>query len=350
MEGIVLIIFSLIIFSIPLARKIYFSDIQNKEEKISTSRDLFFDWLKGLSIIAVIIIHVSYFYSFYFGQPHPFFNIINNLSRFAISIFFISSGILLKPLANKKSALTKFYTKKIVRIFLPYIIIVSALAMFTGTSIKHFLYLLISGQAAVPYYFVVVLLQFYLLYPALSLLRNSKIFLYISFLITLSSYLYPETWRIFGIPLFGKYLFFFQYGIYMRNYFIIYQKKYFQTQILFWLSIIIIYWLIVFNFDYRFYNVRLFYGLAIFNFLFLLRDKINLNNWLQKILIKSGQLSLWIFLLHFFVVELFYKLLNNYSHNIYLDFSIILLLSTIVSFGVAYICDIIYKGVLKLFK
>lgn len=349
MEEAQLLIFSLAVFLVAAARNIYFPNPTNDSEISLSSRDYFFDWLKGIAIFAVIVIHVSYFYNFFFEPHSQFFNIINNLSRFTIPIFFICSGILLKPIANR-NGLKKFYGKKIIRIFLPYIIVVSILAILADKNLKDFLYLLITGNASVPYYFVIVLLQFYILYPLLSLGRNSKLFLYISFLISLSSFLYPLSWRLFGAPLFFKFLFFFQYGIYKRNYFLNYQKKDTQKELWFWLSIIIFYLLLIFVFDYRFYNVRLFYGLAIFNLLFMFRDKIKIQNWMSKIIIKAGQLSLWIFLLHFFVVEFFFHRLNSYTHNIYSDFAIIFILSTIFSYLIAYLSDMIYKSILKIFK
>jgi peptidoglycan/LPS O-acetylase OafA/YrhL len=322
-------------------KTVFFPLPANQADVLVLKREPFFDYLKGLAVISVIIIHVFYFYLYKFGHVRiDLFTIINNVLRFTIAIFFICSGILLNP---KVDNWLKFYQDKLVRIFIPYALAVLVIALFYHQSSATFLYNLFSGQAAVPYYFIIVLLQFYLLYPALIIFRKKRWSIYAAFIITLVYYLIFGSLVVFGAYLFLEFLFFFFYGIYYRNDFLQYQRARHKKELWFWGLIITLYLIYSLVYPIKLYNNRYFYGIAIFNLLFYFRNYLMSNSLVNKILTSFGRLSLWIFLLHFAVVYGCYYLINLASVNDYFNFFSVSILAIIISYLVAFMSFKLYN-------
>jgi len=346
MEIFSLIVLTGLVLLIPDWREVYFTSAKTFDHVKMQGRQLIFDWLKGIAIIAVIFIHSSYVFTTYkLVDFNVYFNnLSNNLTRFAIPVFFICSGILLTaPLT--KQAYFEFYKRKLLRIFVPYLLVSFAVAIFWGDTVSQFIYYVITGKALVPFYFIAVLMQFYLLYPLLMKLKKSKLFLPVSFIISIIVTLIPALWNLAGIPLFFKFLFFFSYGLAMRDYFLDYKadKKVART----WLYIGLVYILIVLLSDQRFYNIRLFYGLAVFHLVFYYKDYILNKMKSSKVIINFGKNSLWIFLLHFPVCIGLYLFLIKFNLNYFITFGLIFVLTTIISYWLAKLADYLYKKFLK---
>jgi hypothetical protein len=82
------------------------------------------------------------------------------------------------------------------------------------------LYLVLSGNLLVPYYFIILLLQLYLIYPLLVRLSKHKYFLEGCLVISFVAGSIPELSIYEGFILFPRFLFFFAYGIKLRGYFL----------------------------------------------------------------------------------------------------------------------------------
>ncbi len=356
MEKINLLILTLIVLLIPQFKKIFFSLLtNNKKIFILTKKDIFFNFIKGLAIIAVIIIHICFFYCHYFPElkNNFFFVALNNISRFAIPLFFICSGILLNP-EETKNKLLNFYLKKIIRIFIPYIIISILINYFLfHNSFLISLYNIISGRTLVPYYFIIVLLQFYILYPVLVYLKDKRCFLPTSFVISLICFLFPQCYQFYGVYFFGKFFFLFAYGVSQRNYFLDYtpNKKYIN----FWKFIIVLYITIMIILYYYkpnnnyYYNTRIFFGLAVFNILFYYRNIILTHKKLVTIVANFGEISLWIFLFHFLVMSIIFQCLIK-NINIIFGVPIFFILSLLISYIIGKIFFITYSQIYKINK
>lgn len=340
MGAINLLILSTLILIFPVFWKVFFKPNKISSEIKPGRRILFFDFLKGIAIIAVIIIHViKVSLPFFLENQKNILYMANNILRFAVPFFFIISGILLTP------DLKNFYKRKIARLLIPYAICTIIIVIYYQFDFLKSLKLFITGKASLPYYFFIVLFQFYLLYPLLVKLRMKKWFLQITFLISLACYLLPQTWFIYGIPFFGKYLFFFAYGVQKREYFL--ENKYNKKQIHYWIILITAFIVLNFFLPGIYYNVRLIYGIALFNLIFILKDKINIKNKLNSIITKFGQNSLWIFLTHYLVVLILaysYKIIDNQ----YLAMLFILISSIICSYWLAILCKKMYEGLMKM--
>lgn len=331
-----LLIMSALILIFPIFWSLFFG-ISKKESIEKTGRILFFDYLKGLSIISVIIIHTFGFITTSFKYTETGVDLINNILRFAIPFFFIVSGILLNP--DTKNQLKKFYNRKVVRLATPYTLCVIVIAFYFEKNFIEFLKMFITGEGAVPYYFFIILFQFYLIYPFLVKIKDRKWFLILSFLFSIIFFLIPQTWKILGVPFFGKYLFFFAYGISKRNYFLnnIPNKK----ETVQWLFLIFIFVVLLIVNPAKYYNVRLIYGVTLFNMFFILKDKINLRKYFNLLIIKFGQNSLWIFLIHYLIVRVLGENLSKQSLWIYSTSLIIP--SIILSYWLAKLLDHLYK-------
>lgn len=341
-----IVILSLLVLIFPSFRRVYFRKKPTTPAPQLRGREQFFDVLKGVSIIAVVLIHVVFFLNHTKGLVNNelLLVVLNNLSRFAIPIFFICSGILLKPVKTKAEWLD-FYKRKLLRIFFPYLLVVIFLFLVEPTSITTFLYELFAGKASIPFYFVVVLLQLYLLFPLLSRFRDKKGFLVSSFMISVLFLLSPLPLAPFGFTLFFKFLFFFSYGIYFRDYFLDYKQDIKELYI--WWLIVAAYLLLVLAFPEKYYNHRYFYGLAIFNLLFYYKDKILNCKKLSNFLASFGKYSLWIFLIHFELMILIYPWIIHRGWNYYVVIIFFFIDSLIISYFGAVLCSWLYNKFIK---
>ena len=141
-----------------------------------------FDVLKGLSITAVVLIHVT---SHGVGTFDPtstsyfVYLILNRLSQFAVPTFIFASCVLLSYIHGDDfrtitaGGLKAFYSKRFVRIIPPYLIwtlvyLVVKHIESNGTvrvTWGNYLNLLLRGDGYYHLYFVIVILQVYILLP-----------------------------------------------------------------------------------------------------------------------------------------------------------------------------------------
>jgi surface polysaccharide O-acyltransferase-like enzyme len=98
--------------------------------------------------------------------------ILNQAARFAVPLFILLSGASL-GLSGSVHGIERFYKRRLLKIGIPYIFWVTVYFLYNNRSdfgaitIKSLLRALILGQAAPHLYFIIVILQLYLLYPFL---------------------------------------------------------------------------------------------------------------------------------------------------------------------------------------
>lgn len=301
------ILLTLFVIGVPTFRHLFFHTPTRVQNALFHERIAVFDILKGISITAVIVIHVVYVFLINSRwENHPlFFLWINNVSRFAIPIFLICSGVLLTEEKTIRGWV-HFFQKKAIRIFLPFLFANLVLAFHFHSSFAQFWYDLISGNALVPYYFIVVLAQCYALYPLLIRARHTSWLLPLAFLISLASFLIPPTWELGGFPMVFQYLFFFVYGIVRKNEILSFSEA--RNQLWKWDTLIGADVAIAFVFPGLFYNARFFYGIAVFWILVLVLHQKKSSRFSTRFFALVGTNSLWIYLTHFPVVILLFRL------------------------------------------
>lgn len=346
------------LISLTLLSLVYIAFLQSKgllsglqiDGKVFTTkaeqRSTFFDLAKGVAIIAVVVIHAAALIRF-LGADLPISFLewneyLNRAMRFAIPIFFISSGALLFLKGLDLNSLKGFYLPKVKRLFLPYAVFsflatyaktegVLKLTELIGTALKD----LVTGGALVPYWFIPVLFQLYLIYPLLWYLLVVKRIsppklLFVSFFFSLFSYfLFSDHWfglteYLGGLTFFGPYLFFLVLGMVLKPFFFKNPKEmigkikavgfsYFALAVVF--TYFLTFPLQPFN---DFFNVRLVYGPVIM-IVILYSYLISKGSKIQRLLEKAGQESLYIYLLHFLIMapsaEIIFKLKPQFDLN-----------------------------------
>ncbi len=343
----ILILTYLVFILIPLRKAFLPVDSGRKAYFFTGKRIEYFDFLKGVAVVGVILIHISYLSLDFFKEANTLFIFeLNNLTRFAIPFFLILSGILSTLKYEKKMDLGRYYWSKFLKIYLPFVFFTILAIYLHNKDIHNLLEYLINGRVLTPYYFIILILQFYILFPFLKYFKDSKIFLIFSFLISLSFFLLNINF-ISTVIIFPKFLFFFVYGMYYRNYFVNYKKD--KSSAKPWLFIIFIYLLISVLLPAHYYNFRPFFGLAVFNLLFVCKDSIikKLGN-VYKFVCEAGKNSLWIYFTHFSILTGLFYLTGLFTKNLYLTVAVIFVISVPVCFVVGRLIAVLYNNVLNI--
>lgn len=381
-EGISLLILTiitalylLIIQSLNLVPEVsvFNSDLLKQKPKHRLS---FFDFAKGLAIVAVLLIHVVFLINFYSEDFSSLFlefsQHINRLMRFAIAVFFISSGALLFLEDFKKETLKKFYFTKIKRLILPYAFLSFFSTYISSTEFNGFFDYLttavvqfFTGTALVPYWFIPVLFQLYLIYPLLWYLLvikkiNPTKILGMSFIFSLVSYFlfssYFLKWHSYigGLTFFGGYLFFFTLGIVFKPFFLENKEKimywFNKTKFFYFLALVVSVYLFIGFLDplFEYYNVRLIYGPIVMFLIFYVYQFIK-NTQISKTFEKIGKQSLYIYLLHFIFLLVLFPL-AHFLAVMKINPVVIFITIFIFNFSATYLFVLLIQKIFKLIK
>ncbi len=123
-------------------------------------------YLRGVSIILIVFCHIVAAYGYRYATP---------LGGIGVAIFLFLSGYGLNE-SYKKKGLSRFWVKKIFRVWLPYFIVISiaALTAFGSTSLKDFFLDLLLIKPS--YWFVAfIFLQYIVFWTFSRLLRKRRI-------------------------------------------------------------------------------------------------------------------------------------------------------------------------------
>ena len=193
------------------------------------------DWVRTASMLGVIFLHAS---SGFVSRPSRFSLLgmtpallCNQAARFSVPVFFLLSGLGL-GLSKRENGLPGFWLRRMRRGVLPYVrwsavFFLQSSHFRLSTLLSHgglrtFGRLLLTGGAASHLWFLPVLLQLYLLYPALKwCMRACPLsMLVLSFLLSLYCTLviymplpFPPWWRARLWRLFPVWLFYFTMGM-----------------------------------------------------------------------------------------------------------------------------------------
>lgn len=158
------------------------------------NRNYSIDFLRLISILAVILIHISNAtldYGNYNLNRLPFSFFLTEAPRFAVPVFFLISGYLLMNHYSKNLKASTFYKKRFVKILPPYILWSAIYFVFIDNhtfqqllSVK-FLEDLFTGDASYQLYFIPTILILYLLFPLI--IKYEKMILSSRFVISLTA-------------------------------------------------------------------------------------------------------------------------------------------------------------------
>ncbi len=202
-------------------------------------RITYFDILRGLAIIGVVAIHSAGIgYQFQDTSIQFIGTVIwRQLINFSVPLFLAISGYFLaKKIVENKKDYFSFIRKQIPRVLIPYIlwsILYLGINMIRGAELQSILFKFFTFQSAVPFYFIILIIQYYLLLPVMKKLATSK-GLIISTTISIASCLiifYFRYYTNFDLPLFvyagvfPTWMIFFVLGIYIKLHGIALKKR-----------------------------------------------------------------------------------------------------------------------------
>lgn len=147
-------------------------------------RDYAIDFIRLVSIIAVVVIHTS---TYFLDVTRPFtftfyfLHAINQLVRFAVPLFFAISGFLLAKHYQNIPGVITFYKRRLSKILVPYFFwsLIYFLIIFPNpinlVFSRIFLHDLITGDSSYQLYFIPAIFLLYIIFPLI--IRSKKIFL-----------------------------------------------------------------------------------------------------------------------------------------------------------------------------
>jgi len=166
------------------------------------------DILKGIGMIAVVLIHITAIYT-----SHLTVGVFNSLLQFAVPLYLSVSAILLMNKYKEELNCRAFYKRYMPRIIIPYAvwsIIYCIIYSFRGRKIDNIIDTIFFGQASYHLYFMIIIFQFYLLFPlirkSIKKLKNFKLYtivlviLQVIFLQLNAIYVYPY-FKYLAIPI-----------------------------------------------------------------------------------------------------------------------------------------------------
>ena len=316
-----------------------FPSHHNQRDKQRT-RNQFLDIARGIAMLAVIGIHVIHFF-YYFNPFDPLFlTISNNLLRFAMPFFFIISGILVPAQFKDTKTIPHYYYKKITTLFIPYLCVTVIYDLSIEKNPITIITDILTGNAVLPYYFIVVLFQLFLIAPFLTRLSRHTWFVFTALFISFSSLLIPPTWDIYGFPLFLQYLFFFVYGMHSRGYFLsAYHRNAYTTRLipaLVGLTLSVISWIVIPVYSY---NSQFIYGISAFLIFYALYPFLKNTLYFCAYI---GAKTVWIYLTHFGMLFALFAIFTPIIKNPIELFTIIALFGTATSLIFGFLCEYLF--------
>ncbi|WP_108978292.1 acyltransferase family protein [Leptospira ryugenii] len=191
-------------------------------QKNKNGRDTTLDQLRGLAMIGIVCIHIHSYFSFFHPKDTQILTytlLFSNLSRFSVPLFIFASSLFL----SKKEG---YWLNKGKSLVLPYLLAscIGYFVKYSNLSLLDLSAKILFGEVFTPYYFVPLLFQFYLLYyflflekwNYLSLVLVSILSLIVNFLSNLGllDELLPKQYHAISI---FNYIGFFFLGILLKN-------------------------------------------------------------------------------------------------------------------------------------
>lgn len=341
------------------------------------------DYLRGIAIIAVIAIHC-------FQSPFPnlesyfrttvtndyiilYNNFVGSYSNFAVPLFVFISGLAISHNYSGKLQIFDFYLKRVISIVPPYtffsLLSILGLSVFGGLpTIKTVLYMLLNGKASDPLWFIILILQLYIIYPILEkfyiYFSNKKMGVYFLLSCLLIQLIFSSSWDTFLLifksitngkfwnPIFLKYLFYFIFGIYSTSRLDILRHNIINYKFipLVGISLILNLYIVFISKDlwglanFWYSLSKLIFNLIMFAICFKLSVYLSFTNssfsqWIRSI----GRYSFSIYLIHPFLIYMISFLLfflgldfNNFSYY-HIQFVSTILLSYFSSYTLSYL-------------
>lgn len=322
------------------------------------------DALRILSILAVILIHTStktLAISSNALQKIPFTLFLNQISRFAVPLFFMISGFVLELNNHFEESYSTYLKKRLSRIFIPYIFW-SAIYYFFVYSKYHshnFIDSLVQGDASYQLYFIPAILISYLIFPIihryLKIIGNHWVIILL-FLVQLvllfCDYKVYQVSDYFPLKIALLNYFPFIFGVVLASNYEIFVNFINKQKLILFLGMII-FAFVVFNEGYSgyltTYNYFMFYSQwrpSVLIYTIFLGGSLYWffeKNILNTIVVKTiSQLSFFVFFIHVIILEVLWNFIGGkvfqlrFAQNLWWD-PVFFIAVTLISFSIAHI-------------
>lgn len=129
------------------------------------------DAMRAIAILAVVLIHTTtktLEFTHYNLVNYPWTLLLNQLSRFAVPLFFLISGFVLELSSRPDESYLTFLKKRFMKIFIPYVFW-SLIYYYLVYNQNHdnLFHVILTGNASYQLYFIPTLCIFYAIFPLL---------------------------------------------------------------------------------------------------------------------------------------------------------------------------------------
>lgn len=308
--------------------------IENMIEIVPKIRDNRLDFIRGLAMSGIVMIHVNSYFEFFHSletAPVLLTLVLSNLSRFSVPVFIFSAGYF-----SRDKSFVEYWKPKIFSIFIPYLIFstIGFFVKFPNWDFSNFVNCILFGKSLTPYYFIPLLFQFYLLYYAILKFIPPQNMWLVSIIALLSNILSNEGYLNL-LPLsyepisIFNFIFFFVIGIQFSKlgFNKIENTKYelFIVRILFFVSFCYVVYISIFNLVHL-KNHTILYPCLTFMFLYSLK----VIPWISDKMSIVGKESMGIFLLHPFLIHFMHAVDPYFWGGSYLSILIVWILNIIL--------------------
>lgn len=321
------------------------------------TRILYYDILRLISIIAVVLMHTMHNTLNTFnlsGTPANIYNIISQLTYFAVPMFIMISGSLFL-IPEKELNIKKLYTKNILRIVIclfGFGMFYSILEIYFNTKVLSISMLtesiknIFTGNLWAHMWYLYLILGLYMITPLLSIFTKNCtkkqlqyvlliLFIFSIILADITNYLKINI--AFNILIANPYIFFYLLGHYFSKYDL--SKKFrilnYAASLLSILIIILNNFINIFDSSLITYTCFITFNIIISIFLLIKNINYNFSNKIKQILISLSECTFGIYLIHQFIINVIYKLLKidiilNYPYIGLLVYSIFIFITSYI--------------------
>jgi len=178
-------------------------------------------FIRAIACLCIVMVHVTA--GFYYENDRTFSwltQFFNQISRYGTPAFAIISGFLLYNQAIKRGfRFRKFLQSRFTKIIIPFLIwsfIYLLLkwrynqfefpAINSSQEIKDFLYVFFTGKSNYHLYFIVIVVQFYLLFPLLQFIKSKQTLILLTLISFFINYFFVEYKIDIGTGLFNQFI------------------------------------------------------------------------------------------------------------------------------------------------
>ncbi|WP_053218140.1 acyltransferase [Virgibacillus senegalensis] len=185
--------------------------MENDQIKQASPKKYFYElnFIRALACLCVVMVHVTANHYSINGQTFNWATLfLNQIARFGTPAFAIISGFLLYNQAiNRGFKLQKFVSSRFTKIVLPFVIwsIIYLIVrsynfpwMQDGASIKEFVLYFLRGDSYYHLYFMIVVVQFYILFPILQFATSKNWLIFLTLVAFFTNYFFIESPFDFG--------------------------------------------------------------------------------------------------------------------------------------------------------